>query len=85
MDRPHEREGTLDASNMSLVHAQDRSCGRTDASNGPGLPRTRLCLRARGLGAAYSVAMAAWRLGRPARLTALARYLVPGYLILARK
>lgn len=42
-------------------------------------------LAARGLGAAYTPGVAAWHLGRLVRLTGLARYLVPAYLILARK
>lgn len=42
-------------------------------------------LEARGLGSVYHLAWAMWRLGRRLRLTGLVRYVVPGYLILARK
>jgi ubiquinone/menaquinone biosynthesis C-methylase UbiE len=42
-------------------------------------------LEARGLGSAYRLAWAMWRVGRRSRLTGLARYVVPSYLILARK
>lgn len=40
---------------------------------------------ARGLGSTYRLAWAMWRVGRRLRLTGLARYIVPSYLILARK
>jgi SAM-dependent methyltransferase len=42
-------------------------------------------LEARGLGAVYGLARAMWHIGRRARLTVLARCIVPSYLILARK
>lgn len=42
-------------------------------------------LQARGLGAAYRAAWGAWRTGRKMRMTGLAKYIVPSYLIKARK
>jgi SAM-dependent methyltransferase len=42
-------------------------------------------LEARGLGSAYRLAQALWRVGRRLQVTALLRYVVPDYLILARK
>lgn len=44
----------------------------------------RAKLEARGLGPAYRLAWAVWRVGRRLRLTGLARYVVPSYLILAQ-
>lgn len=41
-------------------------------------------LEERGLGPVYSLARAAWQVGRRLRLSQLARYVVPSYLILAR-
>jgi SAM-dependent methyltransferase len=45
----------------------------------------RFKLEARGLGAAYRMAWWLWRAGRHARLTHLARYVMPGYLIVAQR
>lgn len=45
----------------------------------------RFKLEARGLSAAYRLAWAIWRIGRRLRLTGLARYACPSYLIVARR
>jgi SAM-dependent methyltransferase len=45
----------------------------------------RAKLEERGLGAAYRLAQAAWRTGRRLRISQLARYVVPSYLVLAQK
>ena len=45
----------------------------------------RAKLEERGLGAAYRLAQAAWRAGRRLRISRLARYVVPSYLVLAQK
>jgi SAM-dependent methyltransferase len=45
----------------------------------------RFKLEARGLGAAYQLAWRLWRVGRRLRLTSLARYVTPSYLIVAQR
>lgn len=44
----------------------------------------RAKLEERGLGSAYRLAQAAWRVGRRLRISRFARYIVPSYLVLAQ-